>query len=458
MGVFKRADSTKNVGNSDFEKLYQLLQGCDFKKPLKTDLDPSSTLYPIVEILNKVISERQAAATSCLMTVNSSVEHLTGMTSVRQMLIKISEQTNYLASLAAQSEELGASSNQVAGSAASSSNFIEHATESAVSGGERIQEAIRFVERSFDEFSLVSEQVKVVLNSMHEIEEIVGVIAGVADQTNLLALNAAIEAARAGEQGRGFAVVADEVRKLAEHTKTSVEDIRQKISSLSQNSQETSVKIVTLSQTMSSGKSIMEQAADSLNGIIDSFNSIAQDIQTIAAGSEEQSAAVQEAASNVSTLALAAEEIESIAKATGQGIYDLSLELQASRAEHLTNIPELSNHLGIELYKTDHLLWTWRIYNLILGFEHLKSSEVGNHHDCRLGKWVSSKESDFCRTMPAFQRLEGPHKQVHDLAREAAVAMEQGNMNKAEEILKMMSEASSEVVTILNELQRQCHE
>jgi methyl-accepting chemotaxis protein len=456
MAFFKHQNAQSILQTNDCEKIYECLTHCDFTKPIEVDIPSSSPLYPVIEVLNRVISEKQLAASASLNDINNSVQRLMGLTSIREMLLKIKEQTDHLTNLAAQSEELGASSNQVAQSATNSAGFVEQATTAAVSGGEKIEEAILFVERSFEEFTLVSQQVQDVLRSMHEIEQIVSVIAGVADQTNLLALNAAIEAARAGEQGRGFAVVADEVRKLAEHTKMSVTDIHHKISGLSQNSEETTQKIVALSQTMNNGKTIMQEAAGTLEEIIENFNAITEHIQNIAASSQEQSAAVQEAAGSVSTLHQAAEEIEEIAKSTGQGIYGLSLDLQTIRTDQLGRVPDLSTHQALELYKTDHLLWTWRIYNLLLGFDHLKADEVGNHHECRLGQWVESDKSEYCRSFPAFERLEAPHKKVHDLAREAALAIEQDDRDKAGYFLKTMAQASNEVVSILEELQKEC--
>lgn len=460
MVFFRRKHTTTNsvTDESDYNKLYQCLTQCDFSKQIEVDIQPTSPIYPVVEILNRVIAERQTSASASLTEIDMTVQNLTGMTSIRQMLVKIGEQSNQLANMAAQTEQLGAASNQVANYASNSSTFMEQAASSAISGGEKIKQAIQFVEYSFDEFAKVSQQVQEVLNSMQEIEQIVGVIAGVADQTNLLALNAAIEAARAGEQGRGFAVVADEVRKLAEHTTTSVTDIRQKMVGLSQSSEETTKSIASLSITMQKGKGIMQESAESLQGIVHNFGAISEDIQNIAAGSEEQSAAVQESASSVTTIAMAAKEIEQVAKVTGQGIYDISRSLQKIRTDQVVRVPNLGTQQALELYKTDHLLWTWRIYNLILGFEHLKSSEVGNHHECRLGLWVDSHDSEKCRSIPTFKQLEAPHKLVHELAREAAVAFEQGNASKAERILERMGQASGEVVGILEELQRLCQD
>lgn len=156
------------------------------------------------------------------------------------------------------------------------------------------------------------------------------------------------------------------------------------------------------------------------------------------------------------TVALAAKEINNVANITGQEIYEISQALQKIRTKQIGQITELNTYQALELYKTDHLLWTWRIYNLVLGFEHLESTEIGDHHDCRLGRWVSSLDENKCRSLPAIQKLEAPHKQVHDLARQATLAYEQGNIAEAERILEVMEQASKEVVSILNEMQQQC--
>lgn len=455
--IFKRQASNPSLQvDTDYEKLYQCLKNCDFSRELEIDIQSSSPLFPVVGIINRIISERQAEARQGLQELDKTVQALTSMMSIRQMLNQIHEQTIQLSNLTSQSEELGASASEVAVAATNSSGFVEAATREAVAGGQKIEQAIEFVEQSFDEFEKVNQQVQGVMNSMQEIEEIVSVISGVADQTNLLALNAAIEAARAAEHGRGFAVVADEVRKLAEYTKGSVADISQKISGLSQNSLETAEKIASLNATMESGKKVMQEAGESLERMIHNFSSVTEDIRSIAAGSQEQSAASEESASSIEVLSQASQNIDEIARVTGQGIYDVSRALQDIRMGHIQKAPELDTHQALELYKTDHLLWTWRIYNMILGFDSVKSTEIGDHHECRLGKWVDNIGTQKCGSLAALHELEGPHRQVHDLARQAAAAYEEGNLAKAEQILATMTQASRDVVDLLSQIQRDC--
>lgn len=441
------------IDMSELNKLIECLKKCDLSKPLELELCPSSSLGEVVKVINQIIEARQNAMVETMLDINGAVGQMTGMTSIREMLQRIQEQTPQIENMSAQAEEMGATSSETASTASNAASFVEQSLTMATSGVEKIEQAVGFVERSFTQFEQVSKQVQDVLDSMGKIEQIVGVIAGVADQTNLLALNAAIEAARAGEQGRGFAVVADEVRKLAEHTKTSVTDIRQKIGDLSQNSHRTANDILSLSNLMDEGKTVMQGAGQEVRQILQHVEKISENIQQIAAGSQEQSAVVEEFAQMVSLVSDSAKQTERVAHQTGEGIYAISQRLRDLRTHQISSVPVINSQNALELSKTDHLLWTWRIYNMLLGYEKIDPATMGTHRDCRLGKWAHGSDTEALRQNPAFIRLSSPHERVHELARQAALAYNQGNINQASDLLAQMSQASLEVVGILEELQ-----
>ena len=157
----------------------------------------------------------------------------------------------------------------------------------------------------------------------NQISSIAGVIKEIAGQTNLLALNAAIEAARAGEQGRGFAVVADEVRKLAERTSTATVEIEQKIAGIQAETVEVVGVMNSALPQVATGVEAAEQAADTLRRIKDGAQSTLDRVREVAESTREQSVASDSIAQKVEEIATMVEETTAAMHSTAQTAEDL---------------------------------------------------------------------------------------------------------------------------------------
>ncbi|MBS1139560.1 MAG: Histidine kinase, region:Bacterial chemotaxis sensory transducer [Proteobacteria bacterium] len=251
-----------------------------------------------------------------------------------------SEQASVSASgIAASVEELSVSITHVADNANQAAQISADAKTVTGSGREVVYRAMTELERVAGDINESAVLIQSLGERSKQISSVVGVIREIADQTNLLALNAAIEAARAGEQGRGFAVVADEVRKLAERTSVSTQEISTTVNAILEETGRAVQRMQDVSTNMSGSVGMARQAGDSLEIIDQRAQQTVDVVHGIADSTREQSSASQEIARLVENIAQAAEGSNSRAvrnSERAQNLQRMANDLQAQLSRFTT--------------------------------------------------------------------------------------------------------------------------
>jgi hypothetical protein len=268
-------------------------------------------------------------------------------------------------------------------------NFEETAKESAEAMN-ALEKAIHVIQTGATESN---ESVKTLKTLASNITQFVGIISGISEQTNLLALNAAIEAARAGEQGRGFAVVADEVRSLAQKAGDASSEIAQLVEAIEKNT-----------------------------GIADSH------INTVATGCSELVTLTGETVVNV------------------QNVISTALSTQKELDNEATNC-------FLHTVKMDHMVWKADIHRRFASDKVADTSGISNHTNCRLGKWYASEGKVLFQHNSAFKQIDEPHNDVHRYGIDALEAKRAGDIDKGIQLLANMESASVKVINLLSQLE-----
>ena len=355
-------------------------------------------------------------------STNAAVEEIIGNTEVQAEKVRnISEMTDSIASAIEQIYQNMANLKQ---SAETALQCNDHA--SGI-----MKELIQISKESSRAMDEVSEQTRKTNESAQEIRQVTEIIAGISSQTNLLALNASIEAARAGESGKGFAVVADQVRQLSINTAESAEDIVKYVSELKTNIDELATAMEETTQSLGEGSKKVEKslaALEQMNGQMDSIrgrvDSIFDDIDT-------QTGVTKSFAMQMGNISESYSVLSKDCLQSGHRIFEVGRYLDKTRSDLVRGCSEITQQDWMRVFEVDHYVLTWRVYNNIVGFEHLQKKQVDNPAGCKLGKWLNRQTDERLVRSSEYTALVKAHNDLHHFATLSWQAKEDGNTEKA---------------------------
>ncbi|MDR2484465.1 MAG: methyl-accepting chemotaxis protein [Treponema sp.] len=442
------------------------------KTVLKTSESLALLVFSGVKNLSEVISnvhlqdEHINGFESLFKEANKSLNEIYSIT--EQMQQFVDTQSNAMAQSVSSIDHMSSSITSVSTDISKRLAITKGLSEAAIDGNDKVKKVL--------------DVVKVLSENMESIKTVISSINAISAQTNMLAMNAAIEAAHAGQAGRGFSVVADEIRQLSEVTRRNAINITETVKNTMTALDEVRNTVNKASAAMLWIEEEVTNASSSFHAIIENMQKLQEDGTSMtktaqgidASGSDlkNRSSAVT---SGLKTVADTMHELTSLEQHIKQNAYNIASsavyvtsyfqdainaegELQSvlDAAINAANTFERKEPFPFTSILLKHLLWVARVRGILDGT--VKTADVNvNHNTCDLGKWIDAQKGTQYASLPAFQTLNSAHEDLHNLVKEIAFQNNKVPRKDLEIKYTQLLKTSERVIDALTKLRTSIH-